>query len=346
MNVVSLMPLAPPPSIAPLRDRGPRPLFSVMLPACEPDEKLCQALETVLQQAAPREEMQIAVVDDASTPGLVARLVRSIDRGRRIDVIEHERRLGLSGNWNRAISLARGHLVHLLHQDDYVHPGFYARMAVGFSRASDVGMAFCRSRIVDDHGRLIKLSSRPQWLPGVLSDWLITIAKRQRIQTPAAVVARRTYEAVGGYRPDLCHALDWEMWVRIAARHRVWYEPRPLATYRRHVSNETTRLFASGAVWPDMIKAIRMNSALLPAHLRDRTLAASVHWHAASAIRTVQRQLADGAPAAAACTLRSIPDLLDLGAGIGLDVSLQRRRVTALMNSLARDPRGGGQRAA
>jgi hypothetical protein len=38
------------------------------------------------------------------------------------------------------------------------------------------------------------------------------IAQRQRVQCPAAVVARSTYESVGGYRTDLRLALDWEMW--------------------------------------------------------------------------------------------------------------------------------------
>lgn len=296
-----------------------------MVPACEPDEKLCHALDSVLSQAAPREAMQIAIVDDASTPGRVAQLVRSIDRIGRIDVISNDRRLGLSGNWNRAIALARGHLIHLLHQDDCVLPGFYASIERGFTASPDIGMAFCRSRIVDDLGRTMKRTSRLRWLPGVLENWLPTISERQRIQTPAAVVARSTYERVGGYRPDLCHALDWEMWVRIAARYRVWHEPRTLAIYRRHVANETTRLFATGAVWPDMTKAIRINAATLPATLRSSGVAASVRWHTASAIRTAERQLAAGATAAAASTLDAIPDLLGLAAGTRLDSSTARR---------------------
>lgn len=316
--------VAPPP-IPPVRGAESRPRFSVMVPACEPDEKLCHALDSVLSQAAPREAMQIAVVDDASTPGLVERLVRSIDRIGRIDVISHDRRLGLSGNWNRAVALARGHLVHLLHQDDCVLPGFYAKLEHGFASAPHIGMAFCRSRIVDDLGRTMKRTSRLRWLPGVLENWLPTISERQRIQTPAAVVARSTYESVGGYRPDLCHALDWEMWVRIAARYRVWHEPRTLAIYRRHVANETTRLFATGAVWPDMTKAIRINAATLPATLRDRGIAASVRWHISSAIRTAERQLAAGAPAAAAGTIGAITELLDLAADEPLDGSAARR---------------------
>lgn len=328
--------LAPPP-IEPVHDGVERPRFSVMVPAYEPDERLRTALTSVLDQAPSPSDMQVAVVDDASRPGTVERLVRSIDRAGRVEVYSHARRFGLAGNWNRAITLARGHLVHLLHQDDAVRPGFYAAMERGFRDAADVGMAFCRSRIVDDHDRLVKTTSRQQWFPGLLSNWLPTIALRQRIQTPAAVVARATYEALGGYRSDLCHALDWEMWVRIAARYRVWYEPRPLAVYRRHEANETTRLFASGAVWPDMARALRINSASLPDAIRDVTLAASVRWHAASAIRTAERQLAAGATAGAAATLRAIPEILDVLDGRPMAMS-SIRRLTLLRERLRQQP--------
>ncbi len=301
-----------PPPITPL-DRSPaRPRFSVMLPTHEPDGMLVQALQSVLRQAWATEDMQIAVVDDRSRPGRVAELVARVDTEGRVEIHEHRDRLGLCGNWNRAISLARGDLVHLLHQDDYVLPGFYERMNLGFSRAPDCGMAFCRTRLVDAEDRLLKIFSRQQWRPGVLANWLPRIAQRQRIQTPSVVVPRRTYETLGGYRPDLQLALDWEMWVRIAAASPVWYEPQPLASYRRHAANETARLTASGAVWPDMARAIEFNACSLPPHSRDRILTASVRWYAASAIRTAKRQIRAGAFGRAAVTLGQVPQILEL----------------------------------
>jgi len=301
-----------PPPISPLDRPRSRPRFSVMLPTHAADGLLVQALRSVLEQAPAAEEMQIAVVDDGSRPGGIAKLVAQADPRGRVEIYEHRDRLGLCGNWNRAIALARGKLVHLLHQDDYVQPGFYERMDLGFRRAPDCGMAFCRSRLVDAEDRLLRTGSRQQWLPGPLANWLPRIAERQRIQTPSVVVARRTYEAVGGYRPDLQLALDWEMWVRIAAAYPVWYEPRPLASYRRHAANETARLMASGAAWPDMARAIEINARSLPPDIRGRVLAASVRWYAASAMRTAERQIRAGAFGCAATTLGHVPEMLAL----------------------------------
>lgn len=333
------MPPAPPPiqSLA----EPVRPRFSVMVPTYEPDGKLALTIRSVLEQA-PAEGMQISVVDDGSRPGLVREIVACADPDGRVEIIEHARRLGLCGNWNRAIALAQGELVHLLHQDDYVLPGFYERMDAAFRRAPGIGMAFCRCRIVDAADRLLRTASRLQWTTGVLTNWLPRIAERQRIQTPSVVVPRRTYELLGGYRPELQLALDWEMWVRIAASFPVWYESRPLAAYRRHAENETARLTASGAAWPDLARAIRINAESLPADIRDATLVASVRWYVASAMRTAERQIREGGFARAAVTLGHVPELLGLLADQPRNLGMLRR-LSALRQQVGQ---GLGRRAA
>ena len=316
---------APPPPIAPVRDSRPRPRVSVMLPTHRPDTLLCDTLRSVLAQAPSADQMETTVVDDGSPPGVVEDLVREADPAGRVEILRHDDRLGLGGNWNRAITLARGHLVHLLHQDDWVLPGFYSRILRAFEREPGIGMAFCRSRIVDGTGRTLKVNSRLRWFPGVLDGWLPRIAERQRIQTPAAVVARTAYETLGGYRPELRMALDWEMWVRIAAHKRVWYEPRPLAVYRRHAANETARLVAAGKTWPDVAAAITINAGSLPADIRERTTAASVRWYVSSALRTVEGLIAAGRIDQAIDTLATIPDLIRVMPGRSLPGRVHRR---------------------
>jgi glycosyltransferase involved in cell wall biosynthesis len=309
-----------------------------MVPTFQPDGRLRTALASVLSQPLPRAAVQITVVDDGSQTDDVERWVRDVDPGGRVEVVRHDTRLGLAGNWNRAIALARGELVHLLHQDDYVLPGFYDRVARGFTATSDSGMAFCRTRIVDGMDRPIKVSSRLQWLPGVLSGWLRNIGVRQRIQTPSAIVRRQVYERVGGFRTDLQQALDWEMWVRIAAHYPVWYEPRCLAVYRRHQANESARLSFQGTVWPDMIRAIEINAASLPDDIRAETLEDCVLWHVSSALRSAERLIAAGAIDHAATTIGFLPDLLRL-----LDRPLAAlaatRRIEAARTSLIHNSR-------
>jgi len=115
------------------------------------------------------------------------------------------------------------------------------------------------------------------------------------------------------------------MWVRIAARRRVWYEPRTLSVYRRHAANETARLVAAGAALPDVAAAIAINAHALPAAIRDRVTAESVRWYVSSALRTVEGQLARGAADLAMDTLSHVPRLIRLLPGTPLPSRIRRR---------------------
>src|SRR5437868_3875502 len=115
------------PLIAGIQGSAWRPFWSVMIPTYNPrTDYLEQALRSVLQQDPGPEQMQIEVVDDCSNDSTASEIVRRIGTGRVMFHVEPQNR-GLANTWNRCIERARGHWVHILHQDDIVLPGFYYR---------------------------------------------------------------------------------------------------------------------------------------------------------------------------------------------------------------------------
>jgi glycosyltransferase involved in cell wall biosynthesis len=265
-----------------------------MIPTYEPGPFLVEVLRGILAQDRGPADMQIAIVDDASPTVDVAALVAAAAPAGRIEIHRNPTNLGLAGNWNRGIELARGELVHLLHQDDRILPGFYEQLLRGFAAGTQVGMAFCRHAFVDGTGLWTRRSHRERWRRGLLSRWLDRISQRQRIQCPAAIVRRSVYEQLGGFRSDLTYALDWEMWVRIAASHAVWYEPRILACYRRHRGSETTRLTMSGKVGADVLNAIGIFSNHLPASRRSALARRAYQRVFGMQVRDSRKQLSSG----------------------------------------------------
>jgi GT2 family glycosyltransferase len=265
-----------------------QPAISVMLPVYEPDQRLTEALASVLHQDPGPEAMQIAVVDDASARTDVAALVAQVSPDARVEVHRAARNRGLAANWNECIRLARGEIVHLLHQDDRVGAQFYARLTPAFAADPGIGMAFCRHAFLDDANRITGRSHRERWTPGVPRNWLGRIAENQRIQCAAALVRRTVYERLGGYREDLAYALDWEMWVRIAASCRVWYEPRTLAYYRRHEGSETARLKRQNTITRDVFRAIELFADHLPAPQRERMVSAAYARLAHRSLRQIE----------------------------------------------------------
>lgn len=236
-------PVAPPPAAA-----AARPFWSVMITVYQRTSTLRRAIESVLAQATAA--MQIEVVcdgGDSARQREIAALVEEIGSGA-VAFHASAERVGQPHIFNLAIARARGQWVHILHDDDWVEPGFYSALEEQIALAPEAGAAFTQHRIVDYSG-----SGETHWHswletsePGILDDWLRRIVVECRVQFSAMTVKRATYEALGGFCEQALSTLDWEMWKRIAAHYPVIYVPQVLAAIGRDASAESSTLIRSG----------------------------------------------------------------------------------------------------
>ena len=232
--------LPDPPRIAPVPAGVARPRWSVMIPTFNCANYLRQTLESVLAQDPGPDQMQIEVVDDCSTQDDPLQVVQTIGQGR-VRFFRQPANRGVTGNFNTCIERSIGEFIHLLHGDDYILPGFYSRVEQTMDRHPSVSAVFARCFIVDADGTLEGLSGRlgkletPSTEPGELF-------YRNEIRTPGVVVRRSFYEKHGGFAPQLIHAADWEMWIRVICRERGVFLNEPVAAYRQFADNDTGRL--------------------------------------------------------------------------------------------------------
>lgn len=256
-----------PPVIAPLESGVHRPLFSVMIPAYNCIHYLGHTIQSVLTQALPEAEMQIEVIDDASTDGDVAALVANIGKGR-VGYYRQPENGGSLRNFETCINRAKGHYVHILHGDDFVVDGFYQEIQTLFDAHPTIGAAFTDFIYVDEENKELWVEKPLTTETGVLDNWLEKIAVGQRVQPPAMVVKRSVYEQLGSFF-GVHYGEDWEMWVRIAAYYDVAHSPKYLARYRIHTTNITSRSFLSGQNIRDINQVIKTIAHYLPADIRD-----------------------------------------------------------------------------
>lgn len=261
-------------TILPVPEGTPRPLWSVMIPTYNSADDLRQTLKTVLDQDLGSDIMQIEVVDDCSTKDDPKAVVEELGHGR-VGFYQQPQNLGLVGNFATCIQRARGHLIHILHSDDYVRDGFYLKMQQLFAENPEIGAGFCRHINMNPQGHWQTISPLEQAESGVLSNWLQQIAAGQRILTPSIVVRRSVYEHLGGFdRQIVGIGEDWEMWVRIAAHYAVGYEPEPLAVYRlKPIKDYDSRRIHQ--MIQDMRMATDIIQSYLPEYL-DRSTTARV----------------------------------------------------------------------
>jgi len=241
-----------------------RPFWSVMVPAYSPRaDYLAATLQSVLDQDPGPGEMQIEVVDDGSPARDVEGMVKSFGKGR-VAFFRTPENLGLAGCWNACVERARGEWIHILHQDDLVFPGFYESLRRGIEACPQAGAAYCRHAYCDENGHWQRLSVLERPVPGVLQNFVEGLMTQERIQCASIVVKQTTYAEVGRFNPDLKHALDWDMWIRIASKFPIHYEPKILACWRNHANASTSRQIRSGENIRDIVKAIGLLGRHVP----------------------------------------------------------------------------------
>lgn len=110
------------------------PRVSILVPAFTAEPFVEAAMESVLAQTF--DDFEVIAVDDASpdrTHEILARYA-----GARVRIERNDQNLGMTGNWNRCLGLARGELVLKLDADDVLRPNAIAQMSSALDNANVV----------------------------------------------------------------------------------------------------------------------------------------------------------------------------------------------------------------
>lgn len=257
-----------PPVIKPLPAGTHRPQWSVMIPVYNCAPFLPILLESVLMQAFPEDEMQIEVIDDCSTDGDIKKIVEDIGKGR-VGYYRQPQNVGSLRNFETCLNRSRGHLIHLLHGDDRLLPGFYTEMTATFAKFPQIGSAFCAHHHIDSVGNVRYQVDDKDTGPYILQNWLEILAERQRPQYVAMVVKRSVYEHLGAFY-GVVYGEDWEMWARVAKYYKVAYNPKVLAQYRQHEESISGSSYETGKNIKDIAWVIERINSYLPDDKKKR----------------------------------------------------------------------------
>ena len=156
---------------------------------------------------------QIEVVDDSDRPGDIVSIIAGVPQ-LNIKYFRQPSRVSMAENFNTCVERAEHDLVHILHDDDRVLPGFYAKYGEYARRYPEVGLIAGRSRVVRSDGTIIRTTPFYQELasPSTNEEPFFYHAD---IQASAVVLRRSCYACCGGFDARLTYMVDREMWLRV-----------------------------------------------------------------------------------------------------------------------------------
>lgn len=257
------------PAISSIRENEKeRPFWSVVVPIYNRTDYVLECLSSVLAQWGGEKDMEILVMDNASTPPL-RDLVDSVGVGV-VRYYRNRQNIGVRRSLNLGIALSRGKWIHVLPEDEYVLPSFYPRLRQSLEQCPDcVGAAFTGYENINDEGEVVFRQEHHGLHQGINQDWLSRIGVSNMLNPCAVVIRRAAHEQLGGYDPENVFTPDWELYKRTAVFYQWWYEPGVLARCRRHANNMTSELLLAGAQAVSYLQGIEISEGYLPPKLRQ-----------------------------------------------------------------------------
>lgn len=210
------------------------PAVTVLIGAFDNERTLPRAIASILAQSERR--LELIVIDDGSRDRSAAVAEEAIGDDPRGRVLRLERNLGIARSLNEGLRAAAAPVVAIQDADDHSEPHRLERQLALLDAEPGVAVVGARMREVDAVGR--ELRPRTSFAAG---DVNAALMRFNPIPNGVAALRRDVALAAGGYDPRYRYAAEYDLWLRIAERHRLFCLDEVLATREMGGANVAAR---------------------------------------------------------------------------------------------------------
>lgn len=209
------------------RRRADSPEVSVVIACYNYGRYMAGCVESVLSQTY--RDFEVVIVNDGSTDESDGEILRFLPDAR----IRYVRQAnaGQAGAKNTGIGHSRGRYVAFLDADDRWDARKLEKQLPLFSDPR-VGVAFSRSRFIDEGGREIPFVHRSKHLRPRSGSVAKHLLFDNFVPFSSSVVRRACFERAGAFDETLPMAIDWDLWLRISLEFDFAFVDEELISYR------------------------------------------------------------------------------------------------------------------
>ena len=224
--------------------------FSIVVPLYNKAPYVEKALRSILAQTFT--DWELIVVDDGSTDGsaeVAERVLKTTDKslqksdnGWEISPFAHWQLIhkengGVSSARNEGVAASQGEYLCFLDADDWWAPTFLEEMNQLIENYSDAGIYGTNYWYVKSGRQRVNVTTAET---GYINYCKVYAEKLQMpLWTGAVCLPRTSFDEVGGFKPSLCLGEDFDVWIRVALKHKVAFLNKPLSYYNQDVNLNT-----------------------------------------------------------------------------------------------------------
>lgn len=196
---------------------------TVLIGAYENEATVARAIGSILGQTEAN--LELIVIDDGSRDGSAEVAEQAIGDDARGRVMRLERNLGIARSLNAGMEAAAAPVIAIQDADDYSEPNRLERELAVLAAEPSVAVVGSRMREVDGEGR--ELRPRTSFAAGEVGPVLMRF---NPIPNGSAAFRKDVALGLGGYDARYRYATEYDLWLRIAERHRLFAIDEQLCT--------------------------------------------------------------------------------------------------------------------
>jgi glycosyltransferase involved in cell wall biosynthesis len=216
-----------------------RPAVSVLVTVFNREAFLEECLRSIL--ASTFSDLEVVVVDDASTDGSVSVANRIAATDSRVRLSLNEKNLGDYPNRNRAAALASGEYLKFVDADDVLYPHSLAVMIDAMRANPEAALGLSWNVIDPDRPYPFASTPRETFAAHFLGTSLFGVGPS------ASIIRRDKFAEAGGFR-QVQFVGDTDLWFRLASKWPLVSLPPALVWWRRHEGQQMSAEHANRGV--------------------------------------------------------------------------------------------------
>lgn len=214
------------------------PFFSIIIPLYNKETFISETLKSIAKQSFT--DYEVIIINDGSTDNSLS-VVQQL-KSEKIKVFQQKNQ-GVSAARNHGISVAKGQFIALLDADDTWYINHLEELKKQINKFPNAGL-YCNNYEIL-YSKSVKRNATFNFAYQknclIVKDFFKASIINSVAWTSAVAFSKEKFNSIGGFNTTLNTCEDLDLWLRLALKHDVAFNPTITMSYKTYITDSLTK---------------------------------------------------------------------------------------------------------